>query len=87
MSEANHSTDSATNTRDNQFESAFGLATLERYPLQKRTPMRAWNAADELALAHLKEQIEPEKYRRILTINDNCGALALSLLGRIDCES
>mgnify|MGYP000060338364 FL=1 len=81
MSGTNQTTDKTTNTRDNQFESAFGIATLERYPLQKRTPMRAWSAADELALAHLKEHIEPEKHYRILTVNDNCGALALPLLG------
>ncbi len=83
MSDTNQTTDETTNNRDNQFESAFGHVILERYPLQKRTPMRAWNAADELALAHLKEHIKPEKHHRILTINDNCGALALPLLNLV----
>ena len=73
-----------TDEREKQFQSAFGAFPLERYPRIKNTPLRAWSAADELALSHLKEQIDSgafpltEGQLRILTVNDQDGALAFS---------
>lgn len=73
-----------TSEQKNQFQSAFGPFPLERYPRIKNTPLRAWSAADELALTYLKEQIDtgalplPEDQLRILTVNDQDGALAFS---------
>lgn len=72
-------------SRENQFQSAFGTIILERYPLEKNTPLRAWNAADELALHYLAERLNTDvtlaskSKLRILTINDQHGALAIPL--------
>lgn len=49
--------------------------TLERRPVSDRT-LRAWDAADEYALAHL-DDVCPEA-RSILIVNDAFGALAVS---------
>ncbi|OUS28245.1 hypothetical protein A9Q99_11970 [Gammaproteobacteria bacterium 45_16_T64] len=74
--------------RDNHFQSAFGSYTLECYPLEKNTQLRAWNAADELALSHLKEQLDTstelsqrlnDTSSKILTINDHNGALSIPI--------
>lgn len=70
--------------RDNHFASAFGDLTLECYPFDKHTKLRAWNAADALALQHLFEQSHTTPgllpaSPKILTINDQHGALATAI--------
>ena len=72
--------------QDNLFQSAFGDFILERYPRMKNAPLRAWSAADELALCHLKKELldnaqlaQQNKPLRILTINDQHGALAIPI--------
>lgn len=61
------------------FNSAFGDFQLERIPLIPRDTLRAWDAADELLLNHLKEQCLPTKESKILLVNDQFGALACAL--------
>ena len=57
--------------------SPFADITLQRLPLAKRDPLRAWDAADEYLLMHLDQ--EDTQARRILVINDQFGALSISL--------
>lgn len=59
-------------------EVATGRFQLRRYPLQANDPLRAWDAADELILAHLAEQAVQPAARRTLILNDNFGALAIA---------
>jgi 23S rRNA (guanine1835-N2)-methyltransferase len=55
----------------------MNLSELKRYPVLKNEVLRAWDAADELILAHLSKLDLEEK--RILIIGDSFGALAGSL--------
>ncbi len=63
---------------DTKFATPFG--TVELLPLHHhpRSPLRAWNAADELLLAQCSEWALPAD-ARILLVNDTAGALAVSL--------
>jgi len=57
-----------------------GTFTLRRAPHDPGGPLRAWDAADELALAHLAEaRVEGERW---LVVNDAFGALATALADR-----
>ncbi len=57
---------------------ALGELILERIPVQPKQPLRAWDAADELVLAHLLD--EPvDDGARVLIVNDTFGALTCSL--------
>ena len=68
-------------TRENCFITPFGKLILERYPLEKHNPLRAWNAADELLLEQINtEQLLQQPTSKILIINDASGALTLPLL-------
>lgn len=49
---------------------------LRRYPHRNQN-LRAWDAADELAIDHLRENLQPED--KVLIVNDGFGALALAL--------
>lgn len=51
---------------------------LERYPKTKDSSLRAWNAADELVIEHLQQHLH-QKPNKTVIINDQFGALALSL--------
>ncbi|OOZ35976.1 methyltransferase [Solemya velesiana gill symbiont] len=56
----------------------FGSFLLQRFPLRKRETLRAWDAADEYLLNHLAEE-GIDDGARILILNDNFGALSVSL--------
>ncbi len=56
----------------------FGEFTLQRFPLRRRETLRAWDAADEYLLNHLAEEGVADG-TRILILNDNFGALGVSL--------
>jgi len=60
-------------------ETTLGQYALARFPVQKNTPLRAWDAADEYLLSHLDETKLLTPSDRILIINDSFGALSLSL--------
>ena len=63
---------------EHQLQSPF--TSLELLPLHHhpRSPLKAWNAADELILHQVAETTLPPS-PRVLIINDSAGALALSL--------
>lgn len=52
--------------------------TLHRVPKQPKQPLRAWDAADELVLAHIAD-IGVESGATVLVVNDSFGALACGL--------
>lgn len=57
------------------FTTPFGTLILQRYPLQKREKLRAWDAADDYLLSTLTV----EAGQRILILNDSFGALSCAL--------
>lgn len=63
----------------NTFVIPQGEYTLNRYPAQKDDQLRAWDAADEYLLIHLHEQYFRTSATNILIVNDNFGALSISL--------
>ena len=65
--------------QDEILDTAFGQYALARFPLQKNTPLRAWDAADEYLLSYLDENKVISPASRVLIINDGFGALSLSL--------
>ena len=60
-----------------QFNTPFQSLTLQRLPLRNRETLRAWDAADEYLLEHLRET---GVAGRILILNDSFGALTLNLV-------
>jgi len=67
------------NTPLELFSNALGKFQLQRFPLQKRQTLRAWDAADAYLLDYL-EQIKALKAdSKLLIINDQFGALTTSL--------
>ncbi len=52
---------------------------LARFPLRKKEPLRAWDAADEYVLFHCDEQKLLAASPRTLIVNDSFGALAVAL--------
>jgi len=68
-------------TLANHFCTGFGDITLSRHSRtnsRKEQNLRPWDAADELLLAHLAEQI-PAPGKGFLIVNDQYGALTVSL--------
>ncbi|MET0106083.1 MAG: methyltransferase [Sedimenticola sp.] len=59
-------------------DTAFGSFDLKRFPIRRRETLRAWDAADEYLLNQLAEEGVAEG-TRILILNDNFGALTVSL--------
>jgi 16S rRNA (guanine1207-N2)-methyltransferase len=59
--------------------SPFNTLKLCRYPVRQKEQLRAWDAADEFLLQQLDETEDLDENPRILIINDQFGALALSL--------
>ena len=60
-------------------QSALGDFELARYPVQARDTLQAWDAADELVLAHFIEQCGAHFNGHLLIINDSFGALSVAL--------
>ena len=59
-----------------------GKFELARYPVRKKSTLRAWDAADEYLLKHLSDEFlnnKEETKTKILIVNDSFGALSLSL--------
>ena len=56
-----------------------GNFTITRYPLQKKQTLRAWDAADEYMLSHINQNSLLKPGDKVLVINDNFGALSVSL--------
>ena len=52
--------------------------TLQRWPLHRDDPLRAWDAADAYILAHLRDE-PPTLGASILLVNDAFGALGVAL--------
>lgn len=67
-------------------ESPFAQLDLIRQPEQQNEPLQAFDAADEYLLNHLAEQ-QPSADTRVLVLNDSFGALAASLVGKIQVTS
>lgn len=65
---------------------AFASLDLIRQPDQPNEPLQAFDAADEYLLAFMAEQNLPAS-ARVLVLNDSFGALAISLLGRVELVS
>ncbi|MES9936894.1 MAG: hypothetical protein ABW153_10650, partial [Sedimenticola sp.] len=59
-------------------DTPFGSFDLKRFPIRRRETLRAWDAADEYLLNQLAEEGVAEG-ARILILNDNFGALTVSL--------
>ncbi|MFJ2455508.1 methyltransferase [Pseudomonas protegens] len=66
--------------------SPFAQLDLIRQPEQQNEPLQAFDAADEYLLNHLAEQ-QPASDTRVLVLNDSFGALAASLLGKVQVSS
>ena len=58
-----------------------GTYELERFPPAGSAPLRAWDASDELVLAHLDE-LGIDAAVRVLVVNDAFGALGVALADR-----
>jgi 16S rRNA (guanine1207-N2)-methyltransferase len=66
-------------TNHKHFKTPFGTYQLQRFPLQKKQSLRAWDSADEYVLNHLHKENVLTENSRLLIINDQFGALATSL--------
>ncbi|OUS31957.1 50S rRNA methyltransferase ['Osedax' symbiont bacterium Rs2_46_30_T18] len=51
---------------------------LKRFPIKKNEQLQAWDAADQLVLNHLAENLDNSELR-VLIINDQFGALSVAL--------
>ncbi|MBH1967446.1 MAG: class I SAM-dependent methyltransferase [Pseudomonadales bacterium] len=67
-------------------ETPFAQLDLIRQPEQPNEPLQAFDAADEYLLNYLAEQ-QPTVQTRVLVLNDSFGALAASLVGKIQVTS
>ncbi|GAA5315620.1 MAG: 23S rRNA (guanine(1835)-N(2))-methyltransferase RlmG [Candidatus Pelagadaptatus aseana] len=67
------------NSNDQLFETPFGDYSLQRFPpATGKSPLRAWDAADQYLLQQLSEQPMADT-DRLLLLNDQFGALGLAL--------
>ena len=64
---------------DTKFQTTSGNYQLQRYPINKKETLRAWDAADEYLLQHLAENKLLKDDASVLIVNDGFGALAVSL--------
>ena len=62
-----------------QLNTPLGSVQLRRFPVKERDTLRAWDAADEYLLNELAERGCLQAGSRILLVNDQFGALAVSL--------
>ena len=67
-------------------DTPFAQLDLIRQPEQQNEPLQAFDAADEYLLNHLAAQ-QPAASTRVLVLNDSFGALAASLLGKVEVSS
>ena len=67
-------------------DTPFAQLDLIRQPEQQNEPLQAFDAADEYLLNYLAAQ-QPVAGTRVLVLNDSFGALAASLLGKVDVSS
>jgi len=67
-------------------DTPFAQLDLIRQPEQQNEPLQAFDAADEYLLNHLAEQNLPVE-TRVLVLNDSFGALAISLLGKVQVST
>ncbi|MHC8399049.1 methyltransferase [Pseudomonas sp. MDT1-17] len=67
-------------------ETPFARLDLIRQPDQQNEPLQAFDAADEYLLNHLADQ-QPSAGTRVLVLNDSFGALAASLVGKVQVTS
>src|SRR5690554_2949877 len=65
---------------------AYAQLDLKRYPEQHNSPLQAFDAADEYLLKHLSE-LSLSGHSRCLILNDNFGALAISLAEHMQVHS
>ncbi len=63
----------------NQLSTPQGNFTLNRFPLRKKTMLRAWDAADEYLLHYLAENKLLQEDSSLLIVNDGFGALSVPL--------
>ncbi|HHJ35311.1 MAG TPA: methyltransferase domain-containing protein [Gammaproteobacteria bacterium] len=64
---------------DRSFETGFGRYELQRFPINKKETLKAWDAADEYLLRHLAENDLLEENTTLLIINDGFGGLSIPL--------
>ncbi|VAW50705.1 23S rRNA (guanine(1835)-N(2))-methyltransferase [hydrothermal vent metagenome] len=64
---------------DTLFQTASGDYQLQRFPLNKKETLRAWDAADEYLLQHLHDENLLKDKSSILIISDGFGALPIAL--------
>jgi len=64
---------------DTLFQTASADYQLQRFPLNKKETLRAWDAADEYLLQHLHDEDLLKDKSSILIINDDFGALSIAL--------
>ena len=69
-----------------RFDNVFAQLDLVRQPEMANEPLYAFDAADDYLLADLARRNLPGS-ARVLVLNDAFGALAISLLGRVDVVS
>lgn len=62
---------------------SFGEFQLSRFPRRTKELLRAWDAADEYLLQHVADEQLLNEHSRVLIINDQFGALSISLNGFI----
>jgi len=67
-------------------ETPLAQLDLIRQPEQQNEPLQAFDAADEYLLNHFAAQ-QPTADTRVLVLNDSFGALAASLLGKVNVSS
>jgi 23S rRNA (guanine1835-N2)-methyltransferase len=67
-------------------ETPFAQLDLIRQPEQQNEPLQAFDAADEYLLNHLASE-QPASSTRVLVLNDSFGALAISLLDKVEVSS
>jgi 16S rRNA (guanine1207-N2)-methyltransferase len=67
-------------------DTPFAQLDLIRQPEQQNEPLQAFDAADEYLLNHLAAQ-QPSADTRVLMLNDSFGALAASLVGKVQVSS
>jgi len=63
-----------------QFQSAYGVYSLERLPKGDKT-LQAWDAADELLISYVAENVTLSNIEHIAIVNDSFGAISCVLQG------
>ncbi len=67
---------------ETEFDTPTGVVTLRRIPHDERSPLRAWDAADDYVLTHLAEvESLATAPGQLLIVNDSFGGLTVPLAG------